>query len=278
MKILKKDELLAAEAALLQHLPKAFKVYGYLHGLNRNKPCKWEVVVDSWPDFKAIVCRPNPENQPPFQMMSFFSADEKALKKFLEGDSAVDWSSPYIIAGIDTAYGPMLKEVCSKKKVNIQQNVLVHLMHLPDSTHLPTLTVDSENEMKISSLSSSHVDLVNNTWKFGGNAGGYRSIDNWIKNFPSSCITDKQGQPVAWILMYDYCAMGLLYTLPEHRGKGYAKVLISSMVKKICAKGYPVYCYIEVDNEVSYRLFKKMGFINDPSYEAAWFDVSNINN
>lgn len=32
-------------------------------------------------------------------MMSFFSTDEKALKKFLEGDSAVDWSSPYIIAG-----------------------------------------------------------------------------------------------------------------------------------------------------------------------------------
>lgn len=32
-------------------------------------------------------------------MVSFFSADEKALKKFLEGDSAVNWSSPYIIAG-----------------------------------------------------------------------------------------------------------------------------------------------------------------------------------
>lgn len=32
-------------------------------------------------------------------MMSFFSADEKALREFLEGESSVDWSSPYIIAG-----------------------------------------------------------------------------------------------------------------------------------------------------------------------------------
>lgn len=131
----------------------------------------------------------------------------------------------------------------------------------------------SENELKISSLNSSHVDLVNSTWKFGGNSAGYSTIDNLIKNFPSSCITDKHGQPLAWILMYDYCAMGLLYTLPEHRGKGYTKVLISSMVKQIRAQGYPVYSYIEVDNDVSYRLFTKLGFINDPSYKAAWFEI-----
>lgn len=133
----------------------------------------------------------------------------------------------------------------------------------------------SEAELKISSLNTSHIDLVNSTWKFGGNATGYSTIENLIKNFPSSCITDQQGQPVAWILMYDYCAMGLLYTLPEHRGKGYAKVLISSMVKQIRANGYPVYTYIEVDNEVSYRLFKKLGFINDPSYQAAWFQINS---
>lgn len=44
-------------------------------------------------------------------------------------------------AGIDAAYISMLKEVCSKKKVNIQQNVLVHLMHLPDGMDLPTSIV-----------------------------------------------------------------------------------------------------------------------------------------
>lgn len=77
--------------------------------------------------------------------------------------------------------------------------------------------------------------------------------------------------------MYDYCAMGLLYTQPEHRGKGYAKVLISSLVKQIRAEGYPVYCYIEVDNEASYRLFAKLGFVNDPTYKAAWFTIRSAN-
>lgn len=44
-------------------------------------------------------------------------------------------------AGIDATYTSMLKEVCSTKKVNIEQNILVHLMHLPDSMDLPTSTV-----------------------------------------------------------------------------------------------------------------------------------------
>lgn len=83
-----------------------------------------------------------------------------------------------------------------------------------------------------------------------------------------------QGEPLSWILLYDYCAMGILYTLPEHRQKGYAKVLISTMVKKLHAEGYPLYCYIEEDNLVSYKLFQSMGFLEDTNYRAAWYEFN----
>lgn len=132
----------------------------------------------------------------------------------------------------------------------------------------------SEGESKISSLNLSHVDLVNNTWKFGGDEKGYNKIKTLISNFPSCCITDSQGQPVSWVLMYDYCAIAMLHTLPEHRRKGYGKVLVSAMVKRLRAEGYPVYCFIEMDNEVSLRLFKSLGFVEDPSYRVAWFEFN----
>lgn len=132
----------------------------------------------------------------------------------------------------------------------------------------------SELESRISSLNLSHVDLVNKTWKFGGDEKGYRTIENLISNFPSCCITDSQGQPMSWILVYDYCALGMLYTLPEHRGKVYAKIVISTLAKKLHAEGYPVFCYIEEDNVLSYKLFKNMGFIEDPSYRAAWLEFN----
>lgn len=101
-------------------------------------------------------------------------------------------------------------------------------------------------------------------------------IHNMIANFPSCCVLGAERKPVSWILTYQSCAMGMLYTLPEHRGKGYAKVLISAMARRLHAEGYPVYCFIEEENVVSYRLFKNLGFTEDPSYRETWFAFGGI--
>ncbi|KAM9344601.1 glycine N-acyltransferase-like protein 3 [Symphorus nematophorus] len=277
MKVLNKDELQRAEEVLLKHFPESLKVYGFLYGINRNKPTTLEVIVDTWPDFRVIVCRPDPKDKRALEFMkkvTYFSMDEQSLRKMLTEENAVDWSTYFLIGGFNFSHAPMLKEVASDREVNNRLYTLVHLLYLPDSSHLLTPAVDSELESRISSLNLSHVDLVNKTWKFGGNKQGYSNIKNLISNFPSCCITDGQGQPLSWILVYDYCAMGLLYTLPEHRGKGYAKVLVSTLAKRLHAEGYPVFCFIEEDNEVSYRLFKNLGFTEDPSYRAAWLEFN----
>uniref|UniRef100_A0A3Q1E903 Glycine N-acyltransferase-like protein n=1 Tax=Acanthochromis polyacanthus TaxID=80966 RepID=A0A3Q1E903_9TELE len=261
MKVLDKDELQVAEQVLLQHLPKSYKVYGFIHVINRNKPTTQQVVVDSWPDFKVIICRPDlmVSSCPTGQLDTLFTA--------LSG-----WSFSCNGGRFDFSHAPLLKEVSSDRKLNNSVSTLVHLLHLPDINYLLPPAVDSELESRVSSLNLSHVDLVNKTWKYGGNERSYRNIKNLISNFPSGCITDGQGEPVSWILMYDYCAMGMLYTLPEHRGKGHAKVLVSTMAKKLHAEGYPVYSFIEEDNMISYKLFKNLGFIEDASYRAAWFE------
>lgn len=128
--------------------------------------------------------------------------------------------------------------------------------------------------ISVSSLDESHVGLVNQTWKFGKSGEAARMIRNMLANFPSCCVLDAEGKPVSWILTYASCAMGMLYTLPEHRGKGYAKVLVSILAKRLHAQGYPVYCFIEEENVLSYRLFKNLGFIEDPSYRAAWYEFN----
>lgn len=277
MKILGKPEILTAEKVLLKHLPKSLKVYGYLHAINRNIPTLVEVIVDTWPDFKVIICRPDPKNENSGKIMkkvSYYSTDEQALRKFLT-DDVIDWSTYFNIGGLDTAHTSMLEEVASQRRVNIRTFTTVHLMYLSDSHHLlPEEEIPSEVASKVASLDLSHVDLVNKTWKFGGDEKGYNNIKNLISNYPSCCITDEHGQPVSWVLLYDYCAMGLLYTMPEHRGKGLAKVLISVMARRLSAGGFPVYCFIEEENTLSYKLFKKMGFIEDPTYRAAWFEFN----
>lgn len=278
MKILDKDEVQVAEEVLKKHLPKSYKVYGFLHSMNRGKPSTVEVVVDSWPDFKVIICRPDLKNKHAFDYLTkvtLYSMDQQSLKETLAQEGAVDWSSEFMFGGLDVTNLSIIRDACATKGLKLKSftNISVHLMHLPDISHLNPVTVDRELESRITSLDLSHIDLVNNTWKYGRNERGYRNIKNLISNFHSCCIKDEQGQPVSWILTYDYCALGILYTLPEHRGKGYAKVLVCALAKKLHADGFPLFCFIEEDSTVSYKLFKSLGFTEDPSYRAAWYEI-----
>ncbi|XP_030012272.1 glycine N-acyltransferase-like protein 3 [Sphaeramia orbicularis] len=277
MKVLNKHELQIAEEVLLKHIPKSFKVYGFIYALNRNKPTTMEVVVDTWPDFKVIICRPDPQKKLTSELLrkvSFYCMDEQILRKMLTEENAVDFSTFFRFSGFDMSITGMIKEISSDRGINTRSLTVVNLLYSPDCSSLISPAVDSDLESRISSLNLSHVDLVNQTWKFGGTEQGYKNITNLISNFPSYCITDDQGQPVSWILVYDYCALGMLYTLPEHRGKGYAKVLINTMAKSLHAQGFPVYCFIEEENTISYRLFKSMGFIDVPSYRAQWLEIN----
>lgn len=57
--------------------------------------------------------------------------------------------------------------------------------------------------------------------------------------------------------------MGMLYTLPEHRRRGLAKISIASLVIKLIEKGYcknMPFVFIENKNEASKNLFTSLGF------------------
>ncbi|KAJ0005042.1 hypothetical protein NQD34_011256 [Periophthalmus magnuspinnatus] len=277
MKTLEKSELQVAEKVLKKHLPKSYKVYGYLYSINRGKPTTMEVVVDAWPDFKVIICRPNLRNRHVMDYtlkVTVFSMDEQIFRTTLTQENTVDWSLNFLFAGLDASNVPLIKDVSALKGVNLKTYTTVQMLHLPDISYLNSPAVDGELESRITSLDVSHIDLVNNTWKFGGDERGYRNVKNLISNFPSCCIKDEQGQPVSWILVYDYCAIGILYTVLEHRGKGYAKVLVSALAKRLHSEGYPLFSFIEEDNTVSYKLFKSLGFTEVPSYRAMWLEVN----
>ncbi|KAK6328389.1 hypothetical protein J4Q44_G00003670 [Coregonus suidteri] len=118
-------------------------------------------------------------------------------------------------------------------------------------------------ESWVSSLNETHIDL-------GGDEQCYRNIKHLISHFLTCCITDK---PVCWILLYDYCAIGR-YIVKGNRGQGLAKALVSSMSRRLYAQGYPVYCFIEEENTLSYSLFTNLGFTEDPQCRAAGYQFN----
>ncbi|XP_038592891.1 glycine N-acyltransferase-like protein 3 [Micropterus salmoides] len=267
------EQLKIAETQLIRFLPRSQPVYGYLVLTNRVRLDPVKVLADRWPDFSVIVCKPQCEQKGDlFKDTLVFANDEPILKETIRKSSVIDWTR-YFCLGINLRHEDIFKAVAAEKGVSSSKLAVCHMMILEDIGNLPS--IDSSG-ISVSSLDESHVGLVNQTWKFGKSGEAARMIRNMLANFPSCCVLDAEGKPVSWILTYASCAMGMLYTLPEHRGKGFARVLVSAMAKKLHTQGYPVYCFIEEENMLSYRLFKNLGFIEDPSYRETWFGFNDL--
>lgn len=184
------------------------------------------------------------------------------------GNMSLDGTGGYVQA-------PLSRQVSLTHALTQSEHETKHCLGLNISWIKQTLLFRVSSGTSLSSLNESHTDLVSQMWKFGKNDGAVRMIRNMIANFPSCCVLDAEGKPVSWILTYASCAIGMLYTLPEHRGKGYAKILVSSLAERNHAQGYPVYCFIEEENTVSYRLFANLGFTEDPSHREVWFGFND---
>ncbi|XP_047668248.1 glycine N-acyltransferase-like isoform X1 [Tachysurus fulvidraco] len=267
MKLLNKEELKKAEEALRYYCPQAQQVYGFVFLMNRVEASPTDVLVDRWPDFNVLFIRPQRQEKADlFKDMSVFAKDDRSLRSVLIRTDIFDWKQFFCLS-VDVSHMDLIRSTAVNKGVQNIKNHMCHMMKLKDPSKLTT----ERFSLTVSSLDKSHVALVNSTWKFGCGELSERFIREMIVNFPSCCLLDSEGRPVSWILTYASCAMGMLYTLPEHRQKGYAKALVTILAKKLHSDGYPVYCFIELENQPSYRLFTTLGFTSDPSYRATWF-------
>ncbi|XP_030627692.1 glycine N-acyltransferase-like protein 3 [Chanos chanos] len=273
MEVLTADKLKTAETFLKNYLPQSQQAYSFIFLINRARVSAADVLVDQWPDFSAIIIKPKREKEGDvFKDICVFARNEDTVRKVLADTNILDWQT-FLCLGVDLCYEEVVWGVAKSKAASGNRVSVCHMMTLKDPSHLPP--TDS-SALKVSSLNESHVTLVNSTWKFAQEEHSMGMIRNMILNFPSCCLLDTAGQPVAWILTYESCAIGMLYTVPEHRGKGYAKALVTIISKKLFSQGYPVYCFIEEENQVSYRLFSKLGFTEDPSYRATWFHFNSL--
>ncbi|XP_028828219.1 glycine N-acyltransferase-like protein 3 isoform X3 [Denticeps clupeoides] len=228
MIVLGEDELQQAEKALAPLSPAAVKVYGCLFSINRGKALNLEVVADSWPDFSVLVCKPKvqgtADREGDFNIYSIFSRDQASLKKLLSSPGLLRWDAFTLLAGVDINHLDAVTDLAAQHGVPARTQCVMHVLML--NSHDQLRVYQSVPEDRIRPLQAEHAALVNSTWKYGGDHNSYNSVLGYISNHPSLCVMDEGGGgPLSWVLVYHHLALGLLYTLPQHRRKGYAKTL-----------------------------------------------------
>ena len=91
-----------------------------------------------------------------------------------------------------------------------------------------------------------------------------------IRERPSSAIY-VEGKPACWLLVHEDNSLGIMYTLEEHRRKGFALDVSLDLVARQLAAGKTPFLQIRDDNGMSPGLARKCGFV--PSGPCDWFGV-----
>uniref|UniRef100_A0A670IYD0 Glycine N-acyltransferase-like protein n=1 Tax=Podarcis muralis TaxID=64176 RepID=A0A670IYD0_PODMU len=260
------SKLQLLETLLKRNLPQTVAVYGAVVNINRGNPVGHEVIVDSWPDCKAVLTRPRTEVVAfgDFVGGALWDVSRKCCV-FCAGTSskpdAVNWkqnfrlygkSSPYVqkqtgfLLATYSGCWPVL--TCVGLDDLSQKGGSWVLPTSLSILFLPVISSRLDPSFTISTLQSSHVDILNETWPHGGNEQSRRFLDNMVKCFPSICILDSNGHPISWSIMDPLGAQIHGYTLPSHRRRGYLAIVMRALSMQIHAAGCPVYGHTALNN------------------------------
>ncbi|KQK93199.1 Glycine N-acyltransferase-like protein 3 [Amazona aestiva] len=112
---------------------------------------------------------------------------------------------------------------------------------------------------RVGSLTPAHVDLLNKTWRYGGNARSRQYLEELLRLFPNLCLRDGAGQPLSWALTDPFGAGTHGYTLPAHRRSGYMWTVMVLAARRAQARGFPAFGYTATWNQAMQRLQEELG-------------------
>ncbi|XP_042300345.1 glycine N-acyltransferase-like protein 3 isoform X2 [Sceloporus undulatus] len=218
--------------------------------INRGNPAGYEVIVDSWPKFKAVLTRPRREvaldNSDLYaNVYTAFYHDFDVYRSVILDTDVINWAQTFRIQGNQDGVYQVSQNAAAIKKVQLSATFYITYLH-PNPNKLAVHQLDPG--FTLSTLNASHVQLLNETWPYGGNEQSRRFLANMVQYFFSACILDPDGQPISWSVMDPLGAMGHGYTLPAHRRKHYLAVAGRSLAMKAHAAGYPIYGHVALDN------------------------------
>ncbi|KAM4636077.1 glycine N-acyltransferase-like isoform 3-T3 [Discoglossus pictus] len=248
------SKLATLRKALTHSFPESLKACGALHHVINKNSFNLQVLVDQWPDFTSVICRPPLEEMtdPSDRYTNtyfLFSKDQQRLSEMLQNPHVINWTQELQIQGCQTELGEVLRDVSAKHRSGIRftSNIL-YMRDSIQSSEVPEQP-DSNTDLQFSSLSPYESSLVNAKWAFGGNEKSRLYVERCIKTFPSTCVRKNGvGPPIAWGLSEQSAESRIGYTDPNYRNKGLLRKMILRLATTLYSRGAPLYCHVAPDN------------------------------
>ncbi|GAB0189688.1 glycine N-acyltransferase-like protein 3 [Grus japonensis] len=195
-------------------------------------------------------------------MHAAFYRDVGAYRALLETPGCLRWDTAFhIFGGLGTGQGvegvaTVSQAIAGTKNIELEVSEYYTYLH-PDPSTLPEPRLDPN--VRVGSLSPAHVDLLNETWTYGGNARSRRYLAEVLGRFPNLCLQDGAGQPLCWALTDPFGTGTHGYTLPAHRRRGHMRTVLTLAARRAQARGFPAFGHTATGNQPMQRLQEELG-------------------
>ncbi|XP_078509129.1 glycine N-acyltransferase-like [Lissotriton helveticus] len=289
------EDLKKIEEFLAQGVPESLTVYGSVFYINRGNPLNMEVLVDSWPDFKTVICKPRPEEMVDdtdiYRNIYFiFTMDSENLRAILRTSNVINWNQCLRIEGLQKNIDNVITSIAESKgqEVEREQALLfvrdIHLGVVQESPNMNTMEKSADQTssqpkarnnqpaFQCSPVSTADAELVNAAWVNGGNEASLRFVRRCISQLPTLCMRDSGGKPISWYVMDQKAEMRMANTVPDYRCRGFSTSLLKSFMATLCQQqdDFPFYYITGEHNVQAQSVARKVGLQNAPCGYIQW--------
>ncbi|XP_066265341.1 glycine N-acyltransferase-like protein 3 [Branchiostoma lanceolatum] len=246
------------------------------HSLEGKLDVRYMFAVDKWPDYTAILGQPNEDTPGRKSVLNFHWNEEEGLRTLLNDGRLIDWAKPFIIKGIPVGGIPIFQKAFEDRGVVAEMGKTYMPFYLHKT--VPDIKSVAMDDVTVGPMSPEHCQLIQQTWDYSDMVGEPDAVRNSIRHqlttFLSSCVTDKQGNPLSWVITDEFGESQFGFTLPEHRRKGYYTLAKRFLIQRCLEEGHFIFAHVVEGNEASLNAHKKLGYVFEETPNCAFFFVT----
>ncbi|XP_052870864.1 uncharacterized protein LOC128276446 [Anopheles cruzii] len=188
-------------------------------------------------------------------------ADSQHLVRLL---SLMDWDAwQEISMDYLERFHAVVEKVINIRGLSIVSSCMANYYYLVKNQALEMNIPPLPEGFAFESLHEKHLSYIYSQWPLKDNISyesGYRLLKRLIQYNESVGLFDRSGLLVSWCLSDQTGAHSDLQTAVEHKRRGYGRMVVVELAKRLARRGSDSKAYVLSSNENSIKLFEGVGF------------------